>query len=74
MLVTVSAESDAEREERLARQGQGEDSQESVDEVKRAEAAAHAVQQGERWLHTYLVIGNIKEAERDKIMTRPLLY
>ena len=45
-----------------------------MDEVKRAEAAAHAVQQGERWLHTYLVIGNIKEAERDKVMTRPLLY
>ena len=44
------------------------------DNNRRAMAAAHAVQQGERWHHTYLYITNIDEKERERVMTRPLLY
>ena len=69
-----STPTDLEREERAARLGQEEDSQDNEDEAIRAEAAAHAVQQGDRWLHTYLYITNISEAERERNMARPLLY
>ena len=69
-----STPTDLEREERAANLRPGEDSQASGDETRRAEAAAHAVQQGEKWHHTYLYITNIDEKEREKIMTRPLLY
>ena len=69
-----STPTDLEREERAANLGPEEESQASGDEKRRAEAAAHAVQQGEKWHHTYLYITNIDEKEREKIMTRPMLY
>ena len=43
-------------------------------EEQRARAAAEAIQQGDRWHHTYLYLTNINEAERDKVWSRPLLY
>ena len=43
-------------------------------EEERAKATAEAIQQGDRWHHTYLYLTNINEAERDKVWSRPLLY
>jgi len=43
-------------------------------EEERAKAAAEAIQQGDRWHHTYLYLTNIDETERDKVWSRPLLY
>ena len=69
-----STPTDLERENRAARLGQEGGSQGSEDDVNRVEAAAHAVQQGERWHHTYLYLTNINETERERILTRSLLY
>ena len=40
----------------------------------RAKASAEAIQQGDRWHHTYLYLTNIDEREREKVWSRPLLY
>ena len=67
-----STPTDLEREDR-GRTQEGEELEDETDK-KRAEAAAHAVRQGDRWHHTYLYLTNIDEKERERLMTRPLLY
>ena len=60
----------------LEREGPGGDAEEEEEpnNTNRAEAAAHAIQQGEKYYHTYLYLTNISENERVKVHARPLLY
>ena len=67
-----STPTDLEREGRRSNE-EGEEL-DRRDDTERAEAAAHAVQQGDRWHHTYLYLTNIDEREREKVLARPLLY
>ena len=67
-----STPTDLEREGRRSNE-EGEEL-DRRDDTERAEAAAHAVQQGDRWHHTYLYLTNIDEREREKVLVRPLLY
>ena len=62
--------------ESAGRRNKAEEGEEELDEDNddRAAAAAHAVQQGGRWYHTYLYVTNVDEKERERLMTRPLLY
>ena len=70
-----STPTDLEREERRVGLEEGEvNTQSNGEDANRAEAAAHAVQQGDRWHHTYLYLTNIDERERERIVTRPQLY
>merc|ERR1712242_410025 len=59
-----STPTDLEREDR-GRTQDGEELENETDK-KRAEAAAHAVRQGDRWHHTYLYLTNINEKERER--------
>ena len=40
----------------------------------RAKASAEAIQQGDRWHHTYLYLTNTDGAESNRVWSRPLLY
>ena len=62
-----STPTDLEREDR-GRTREGEEPEDETDK-KRAEAAAHAVQQGDKWHHTYFYLTNIDEKERERLMT-----
>ena len=65
-----STPTDLEREGRRNMEEEGEEELEGDSD----ERAVAAVQKGDKWHHTYLYLTHVDGKEREKLISRPLLY